>query len=218
MSRALRAAVAGATGLVGRELLPLLIADPGIREVHCIGRRAPALVDGKLVVHSHDLGTVPALPPVDVAFCCLGTTIRKAGSQAAFREVDFNMVRRFALAAHAAGAQRFLLVSALGAKADSAVFYNRVKGEIEAEVAAIGFASLHLFRPSLLLGSRAETRPAERVGSVLFGAFAPLMCGPARRYRPVAARAVAEAMRAAAHSGATGTFIVESDAIAEAGA
>ena len=153
------------------------------------------------------------LPKADDAFCCLGTTIRQAGSQAAFRKVDFDYVINFAIAAKAAGVKRFLVVSALGANAKSCVFYNRVKGEMENALKAMNFESLHIFRPSFLLGERAEARVGERLGIKVFSALAPLMIGPARKVRPVEAKAVARAMVLAANSDALGMTVVESDEI-----
>jgi uncharacterized protein YbjT (DUF2867 family) len=208
------AIIAGATGLVGRELIELLLASPRYAEVHAIGRRAPSIVHEKLHVIASDLQTIPPLRAIDDAFCCLGTTIKKAGSQAAFRAVDFDMVLNFAKAAKQAGAKRFLVVSSLGANAKSPVFYNGVKGETEDALREIGFDSLTIFRPSLLVGDRAEARLGERVGIAVFSALVPLMIGPARKIRPVAAAAVARRMMEAAMANQRGTLIIESDAIA----
>lgn len=207
------AIIAGATGLVGRHLIELLLASPRYASVHAIGRRAPAVVHEKLHVIASDLQTIPPLPAIDDAFCCLGTTIRKAGSQSAFRAVDFDMVLNFAKAAKQAGAKRFLVVSSLGANARSAVFYNRIKGETEDALKEIGFESLIIFRPSFLVGERAEARMGERVGITVFSALAPLMIGPARKVRPVAAAAVASKMMEAAATNLPGVALVESDAI-----
>lgn len=178
-----------------------------------MGRRAPILVHEKCVVHTHDLTTVPQLPSVDVAFCCLGTTIKKAGSREAFREVDVVMVQRFAEGAKQAGATSFVLVSAVGANARSAVFYNRVKGEIEAAIVRMGFDAVGIVRPSFLVGERNENRLGERLGILAFSVMSPLMHGPMKRYRPVLARDVAAAMLAFAMAGQHGVKVVESDAI-----
>ena len=148
--------VAGTTGLVGRALISLLETDPAVGLVHALLRRAAVDVPHhpKLHLHLVDFHALPALPPVDAAFCGLGTTIKIAGSKDAFREVDFDHVVSVAKAAHAAGAKCLAVVSALGANAQSAVFYNRVKGEMEAAVARIGFDCLVILRPSLLIGDR----------------------------------------------------------------
>ena len=214
MAKSRTALVAGATGLTGKHLLDFLLADARYASVHTLVRKATLPTHPKLSEHVIDFESLPKLSKTDDAFCCLGTTIRQAGSQAAFRKIDFDFVLNFATAAKAAGAKRFLVVSALGANAKSAVFYNRVKGEMETALKAMNFESLHIFRPSFLLGERAEARVGERLGVALFSALTPLMIGPARKVRPVAAKAVAQAMVAAANGTATGTQIVESDEIA----
>ncbi|HSQ71627.1 MAG TPA: hypothetical protein VLM87_04330, partial [Rubrivivax sp.] len=149
-------------------------------------------------VHLVDFTALPALPKADAAYCCLGTTIKVAGSQAAFRAVDFDAVLAFARAAQRAGVQRFAVVSALGASPRSAGFYNRVKGEMEEALAGLGFASLVIVRPSLLAGDRAAlrqpARTAERLALALTAPLAPLI---PKAWRPVAAATVAHAMRRA---------------------
>ena len=208
------ALLAGATGLTGNHLLQLLVADKRYASVHALVRKTALPAHPKLIEHAVDFDSLPKLPKVDDAFCCLGTTIRKAGSQAAFRKVDFDFVLNFATAAKAAGAKRFLVVSALGANARSAVFYNRVKGETENALKAMNFESLHIFRPSILSGERAEARAGEQLGIAVFTALAPLMIGPARRVRPIAAKSVAQAMVSCANRETSGVTIIESDQIA----
>ncbi|MEO8924455.1 MAG: NAD(P)H-binding protein, partial [Caldimonas sp.] len=150
-----RALLAGATGLVGRALLPLLLRGHASLEV--LARRSVDLgAEPRLHLHVVDFASLPTpLPSVDDVFIALGTTIRVAGSQAAFRSVDFDAVVAVARAARAAGATRLAIVSALGADPASGVFYNRVKGDMEAAVALLGYDSVTLARPSLLLGDRA---------------------------------------------------------------
>lgn len=208
------AAIAGSTGLVGRQLIEQLLDSTRYTDVHAIGRRAPPAVHKKLHVIASDLRTIATLPTIDDAFCCLGTTIKKAGSQAAFRAVDFDMVLNFAKAAKQAGATRFLVVSAMGANAKSSVFYNRVKGEMEQALREMDFKSLTIFRPSFLVGERDEARMGERLGIAVFSALAPLMIGPARKVRPVEAEVVSRAMFAAAANDVAGVTAVESDEIA----
>lgn len=235
-----RALIAGATGLVGSSLLRRLLADPRYERVHAIGRRAlpdsqrraledvasrftsaatgmPAPLAARLVEHLVDIESPhrwAAVPAVDDVFLCLGTTIRKAGSQAAFRRVDFDATVGIARAARRAGASRCVAVSAVGADPNSRVFYNRVKGEAETALAAIGFPSLTLLRPSLLDGERTESRPLERIGLALMRPLAPLL--PAR-WRPVRADAVAAAMLEAGRLGTPGFRIVESERIPRVG-
>lgn len=135
----------------------------------------------------------------DDVFCCLGTTIGKAGSQDAFRKVDHDYPLALARLCKAAGAQQFLLVSSLGANARSSVFYSRVKGETERDIAATGLPKIVFMRPSFLRGERQEYRTGERVGAFLGGIIAPLLVGPLRKYRPIHADDVAAAMLYAAN-------------------
>lgn len=203
------ALVAGATGLVGARLLELLCADPAWGKVVVLTRRKAGPAHPKLdeMIVDFDHLSAVAIPPVDAAFCCLGTTIKVAGSQAAFRRVDHDYVLAFAQRALAAGARQFLLVSALGADAHSAVFYNRVKGETEAAIAALGFASASVFRPSLLAGARREFRLGERLTLALIRPIGLLL--PAS-IRPIRDDTVARAMLAAAHVAAPGVHIIPS--------
>ncbi len=143
-------------------------------------------------------------PPfgVDTAFCALGTTIRRAGSQAAFRRVDHDYPIAFAKRAKRLGVSTFLLVSAVGARADSRVFYNRVKGEVEDAIRAIGFERVIIARPSVLVGDRAEVRPAELIG-IWLGRLLPI------RYRGVPATRVAAALLDRGGVGEPGVRILE---------
>ena len=158
-----------------------------------------------------DFSALPELPAARDAYCCLGTTIKQAGSQAAFRAVDFDAVLAFAHAARAAGVQRFAVVSALGASARSATFYNRVKGEMEAAVGALGFASVVIARPSLLAGDRAALgqplRTGERLALLFTGPVAGLI---PRSVRPIDAGTVARGMIEALREARPGVRIVES--------
>ena len=160
-----------------------------------------------------DFDALPMLPSVEDAYCCLGTTIKKAGSQTAFRRVDFEFVLAFAHAARIAGAKRFLVISSIGANSQSMVFYSRVKGEMENALREIGFEALHIFQPSLILGERQEQRPAERIGIAAFNMIGALMLGPMRKYQPIESEAIARAMVRAAFYKARGTSVYRSDAI-----
>ncbi|MFM2120408.1 MAG: hypothetical protein RL722_1876 [Pseudomonadota bacterium] len=194
--------LAGATGLIGRELLNGLLADPAVAEVHALVRRPlpagarPPSSAARLVEHGVDFAALPALPAADEVYLALGTTIKVAGSQAAFRAVDFDANLAVARAAQAAGARRAGLVSAMGANARSSVFYNRVKGELEEALAPLGFEALVIARPSLLIGDRAAlgqpVRPGERQGERLARWLGPLV---PRHYRPITAARVARALR-----------------------
>ena len=151
--------LAGATGLVGSHLLPLLLKDG--HDLTSLGRRASGVADPALHELTVDFAQLPALPAADAAICALGTTMAVAGSEDAFRAVDQRAVLSFARAAHAAGCRQFLTVSAVGADAVSRVFYSRVKGEVEQELAAIGFHRIDIVRPGLIIGPRAERRTFE---------------------------------------------------------
>ncbi len=187
--------VAGATGLVGRAVLAALSADKRYRSIHLVGRRAPALSDDRVRFHAVDFRQLPALPPVDDIYIALGTTIKVAGSQAAFRALDHDAVLALALQARKLGARRLALVSAMGADAHSRVFYNRVKGETEDALRAMGFPTLVIARPSMLAGDRASlaqpARLGERAGLALMQRLKPLI--PAN-YQAIAAPDVAHAM------------------------
>lgn len=203
------AVVAGGSGLVGGELLDALLADPTWDRVVSLGRRTLDREHPRLeqkVVSFADLGALPACTDV---FSCLGTTIKVAGSQETFRAVDHDAVVALAEAAYRAGAERFLHVTALGASARSRIFYNRVKGETERDVAASGVPTTVAFRPSMLDGARAESRPAERVGLLAMRALAPVL----GRYRPTRARDLARAMVATAKAGRPGHRVVEAGEI-----
>ena len=208
------ALLAGATGLVGRSLLPMLLACKQYRSVHVLLRRsAPDIrASAKLEVHQVDFARLPeAFPNVDDVFIALGTTIKVAGSEAAFRQVDFDFVVNTARAARAGGATRLAVVSALGADARSRVFYNRVKGETEAAVAGLGYASVTIARPSLLLGDReALGQPVRRMEAMAMRFSRPLSLLVPRAVRPIAAVDVAAALVAAAARGEPGVRILAS--------
>ena len=192
------AVVAGATGLVGSALVEMLLADGAVGAVHVLVRteRPEWRKRNGLTQHVVDYAAdLTGLPAVDDAFCCLGTTIKVAGSQQAFRAVDFDAALKFARAAHAAGATRMGLVSALGASARSGVFYNRVKGELEQAVVALGFESVVIARPSLLLGDRAALGQPARTGERIAAALTtPLGWLMPRAVRPIHAATVARAL------------------------
>ena len=206
--------VAGATGLVGREVLAALLADRRNRSIHVLGRRAPDLTDARIVVHLVDFRHLPALPPVDEVYVALGTTIKVAGTEAAFRAVDHDAVLAVAQAAHASGAARLGVVSAMGADPDSRVFYNRTKGEVEKALAGIGYHCLVMARPSLLVGDRTRLgqpeRAGERIGLQVSRLLRPLI--PAN-YRPIEAARVARSLIAAVRDGAPGQRLLLSGAM-----
>lgn len=190
MSRVL---LCGATGLVGREVLRMALADATVTQVVAPTRRPlpphPKLVNP--VVDFEQLPTDAAWWQADAAICTLGTTLRDAGSPAAFRRVDFDYVLAFARLARAGGAQAFALTSSLGADAASRYFYLRTKGEVEQAVQALGYPSLTVLRPSLIGGERERRRLREHVGMRLLQALAPIV---PRRWRIVPAPRIAQAL------------------------
>jgi uncharacterized protein YbjT (DUF2867 family) len=204
----LTAILAGATGLVGGECLRQLLACPRYERVIVVTRRelgAAARHDKlrEVVVEFDRLGDAKARLRGDHVFCALGTTIRKAGSQAKFRAVDYEYPLRLARLALQNGARHFSVVSALGASRSSPFFYSRVKGEVEEGLRQMGWPSLGIFRPSVIAGERAESRPLERVSEHLLR-FAPAT------WRPVPARDIAGAMIAVALREPPGVTVIES--------
>ncbi len=203
------ALVVGATGLVGSKLVDELLADAEYQVVHSLVRRPSGRTHAKLrelVVDFSRLADI-AWPAVDDAFCCLGTTIGKAGSQQVFRAVDHDYPLDVARGTLAHGARQFLFVSSLGADANSRVFYSRVKGELEKAVAALDFHAAIAFRPSVIAGDRAEHRFGERLAIAV---LQPMRWLVPRQYLPVADTAVARAMVAIAKRGLEGFNIVSS--------
>ena len=194
--------LAGATGLVGAHLLRRLLADPRYGRVIALTRKALPVQHPKLTATAVTLETLPgALADVrgDDWYCALGTTIKRAGSQEAFRRVDYDYPMALGRQAAATGAKQYLLVSAIGASAKSSIFYSRVKGELERDLAALGLPKLHVFRPALLLGDREEHRRGESVATVLMKAANPLIGGPLAKYKAVRADDVAASMIREAH-------------------
>jgi uncharacterized protein YbjT (DUF2867 family) len=187
--------LAGASGLVGRAILQGLLADESVAAVHTLGRRSLPVQHPKLTQHSVDFKALPALPRLDEAFIALGTTIKVAGSQEAFRAVDYEAVVAVAEAAKQAGARRLGVVSAMGASTRSGIFCNRVKGEMEAAVSALGFDTLVIARPSFLAGDREAlgqpVRSGEKLALGISRWLAPLI--PAN-YRSIDSSAVARAL------------------------
>lgn len=207
-----RVLIAGGTGLVGRELLSQLLAASQVAAVHVLLRRpAPLPADARLHALQVDFDALPALPAVDGVFIALGTTIKAAGSQAAFRRVDFDAVLNTARAGRAAGASRLAVISALGADARSKVFYNRVKGEMQDAIVQLGYRSVVIAQPSLLMGDRAALGQASRAGEEwATRLLKPLLRAVPRGVRPIEAQVVARAAIAALRNGRDGVQFLPS--------
>lgn len=199
----------GATGLVGRECLRLLVADDTVARVVLLARRAlPAVAPraGTIEAHVVDferLSSYAEMFAVDQIVCALGTTIEQAGTQDRFRHVDHDYPLEVARLGLAAGARHFLLVSAIGADPASSIFYNRVKGEVERDLLAMGYPSVTIVRPSLLIGEREEFRLGEAIAKRLAFLIPP-------RYKPVDATAVAAVLVRAAREDRPGARVIES--------
>jgi len=144
-------------------------------------------------------------------FCCLGTTIKTAGSQEAFLKVDYTYVIESARIAKSQGTPAFSVVSAMGANSKSGIFYNRVKGDMEEALQKIGFSSLLIFRPSLLIGERKEVRTGEVIGAAISNLFSFLFVSGLKKYKPIQGSLVAKSMLDHAKSRKTGFLIIESD-------
>ncbi len=210
------ALLAGATGLVGSALLPLLLASDRYAKVIVVGRRPVSISHPKLTQVVTDLEQLEAERLrliADDVYCCLGTTIRQAGSREAFYQVDFLYVVQLAALTAANFAAQFLVVSSLGAGIDSRFYYSRVKGEMEAAVRQTPFRAIHIFRPSLLLGERPTPRLGERLSAAVLGLARPLLRGGWAKYRPVAAATVAQAMLRAAEDDGGGIRIHSSETL-----
>lgn len=192
----------GATGLVGGHCLDQLLQSPAYSKVVAVSRRPVPVKHKKLVrvetPSFENLGAALEGVKADDAFCCLGTTIRQAGTKAEFHRVDYGYALEFAHRVLRNGARHFLLVSAIGAQARSPIFYNRVKGLLEKDVIALGFPETSIFRPSLLVGDRSDVRPAEAISTRLSAMIAPFLRGPLRSMHPIMGADVAAAMVACA--------------------
>jgi uncharacterized protein YbjT (DUF2867 family) len=210
-----KALIVGATGLIGGYCLQTLLDDPNYSEVIALARtpllkthRKLKTVVTKFDNLEHELSNIHA----DDVYCCLGTTIKKAGSQEAFKKIDFALVVKVAELMRKQGAEQFLIVSSLGADKDSKVFYSRVKGEMESALQELGYPCLRIIRPSLLLGTRKEFRLGEKIAAILTPVLKPLLFSSLKKYRPVEAEKVARFMVKVAHEEPIlGVHVYESD-------
>lgn len=203
--------IAGATGLVGSHLLLELLDHPETGKVTSLVRQKTNAAHPKLqeIEINWDTFTEKTLPPTaDAVFCCLGTTMKKAGGRDAFKTVDYDYVVKLAVFTQRMKIPQFHVISAKGADMDSKIFYNKVKGRMEMEVQKLDkIRSIYIYRPSLLLGKREETRPMEKVGAVLMKAFAFLL---PKSVRAIQASTVASAMFHYAQSPKKGVNVVDS--------
>jgi uncharacterized protein YbjT (DUF2867 family) len=207
------ALVAGATGLVGSILVQHLLNNDRYERILVLTRRPLGFTHPKMVQQITDFGSAGfsfSGFPIDDAYCALGTTIAKAGSEDAFYQVDFTFPVNLGKACAAHGVKRLLIVSAMGANPRSRIFYNRVKGEMETAVSQLAVSQIQIFRPSLLMGQRAEKRSGEKMAQQMMNLLGFLFAGPLLKYKGIEAEVVARAMIRSAEKDAPGFRIFES--------
>ena len=207
------ALLVGATGLTGNLLLQLLLTNNDYENVTVYTRRTLGINHPKLKEKIIDFDTLNETVQAEDVFCCLGTTIKKAGSKPAFEKVDYEYPLRIAKLQQQVGSQNFLVISAMGANANSMIFYSRVKGKLENELQQLGYRSLYILRPSLIVGDRKEKRTGEKIGMILSAIINPILVGPLKKYKSVSAMAIAKAMMHFASLNAIGNHIILSDKI-----
>ena len=214
----MKALVAGATGLIGGFLINELENDSAFDAVVALTRKPKKNSERttwKVIDFDSGSELESATKGLDVVFCCLGTTMKTAGSKEAFYKVDFQYVVDLAKAAKKNGVGQFSVISAAGADPKSKIFYNQVKGEMEAAIRELGFNELIIFHPSLLLGPREESRLSERIGIVLGKIVSPLLFGSLKKYHPIHVSKIASAMISEAKIKANRIRVLEYDAILE---
>jgi len=211
------ALVFGSTGLTGRELTNLLLSDERYEKLVVFVRKSAGITHPKLIEIIDNLEDPEKIADNisgDDLFCCLGTTMKKAGSKKAFEWVDLELPSRIAEIACRNRVRKFLIVSSLGADPSSMTFYMRTKGILERKIQEIQFQQIYILRPSMLLGNRQEFRFLEKIGQIVFHAVSFLFIGRMRKYRAIDAKLVAKAMVKLANS-SDSTMIIESDKIFE---
>lgn len=210
-----KALIVGASDLIGGCCLQELTNVIEFTHIESWGRKPLKISNSRLKNVQVNFTDIAKIPSTDAThlFCCLGTTIRKAGSQAAFREVDFEYVVALAKLAERSHAEKFLVISSIGANSGSGNFYLRVKGEMEEAVKSLAIPSIIFMRPSMLLGKRPEFRIGEEFGKMIMLAFNFLLVGKLRKYRAIEATTVARAMLTLAKEPTHGMLVVESDHI-----
>jgi len=210
------ALLAGASGLVGSELIKFLINHEAYKEIHVLVRKSLAIDSSKIIEHIinfDELENFVMDAKIDHVYCTLGTTIKKAKTKENFKKVDYNYVLYLGQKAKEWNAQKFLMVSSLGANSKSKIFYSRIKGEIERALIKLSLNQLFIFRPSLLLGNRKEHRAGEKTAINVYKVINPLFFGPFKKYKGIEARQVAKGMLKTAIENTDHFKILESDEI-----
>jgi uncharacterized protein YbjT (DUF2867 family) len=210
--------VAGATGEVGKRLVEKLIAQNPNTDIHVLVRTRSSSLDDSVQQHVIDFNQLNSFAldvNFDMAFCCLGTTIKRAGSKANFKHVDHNLIVQFARWTQEHGCRKFACISAVGANTQSSNFYLAVKGETEHDLSQMNWLTLWLIRPSLLLGNRDEFRLGEHIGSIAGRLISPLLFGPLKKYKPVHMLHVAQIMADLVNEpdNKEGCFVLEGEAL-----
>lgn len=215
-----KALIAGATGLVGSELLQQLIENEEYSQIHLLVRNPIDIKSEKIICHQvnfDELEQFEITDKIEYVFCTLGTTIKKAKTKENFRKVDYNYVLALGRKAKEWNSEKFLLVSSLGANAKSAIFYNKVKGEIENALKELDLPHLFIFRPSLLMGNRKEKRAGEKSAIAVYKIINPLFIGKLKKYRGIQAKQVARALILTAEENNNQFQIIESNEMQEMG-
>lgn len=213
-----KAIIIGASGLIGSNLTRLLLSDNAIKEVVLLVRKPLSIQDPKLsqyVIDFDDQSSYSKYIFGDAFYCCIGTTKAKTPDEATYRRIDFQYPLDFARIAKDQGVKQLHLVSALGADSQSYIMYNKLKGELEEALKQLNFSCLCIYQPSLLIGERQESRPAERIAGKLMRVLNPLLVGPLKKYRSIKAVTVAEAMVINTHKNLNGVYVYTSDKIKE---
>lgn len=208
------AIIIGASGLVGNEVLKLLLTDDHFDKVNIFVRKPLSINHPKLEQHAIDFDLIfksTDLVKGDILFCCLGTTIKTAGSKEEFKKVDYAYPLAFAKIAKQNGVKKFLIISSIGANSTSSNFYLKVKGGIEKELEKLKYESLIIVRPSMLLGDRKEFRLGESIGKIVMKLISILFIGKFNKYKAIEASTVARAMIELSKSNLEGVSVVESD-------
>ncbi len=208
--------IIGATGFVGSYLVQEILNSPTFDSVTALVRKPTFTTHPKLkeiIFDFRDETAIESLEPVNHVFCCLGTTIKTAGSKEAFRFVDYELPLRFARWAESTHAESFSIVTAIGANSDSSIFYNQVKGNVEDEIKTLNIPTIQIFQPSLIMGPRKEFRLGELIGKGIMAILNPLMIGPGKKYRGIHAQTIAKGMVHHLEKSNPGITIFESDKI-----
>jgi uncharacterized protein YbjT (DUF2867 family) len=212
-----KALITGTSGLIGSELLKIILDDEAFQEVVSWSRKASGLSHPKLIEKEIDFDSIEkfSIENFDAVFCCLGTTINKAKTQEQFYKVDHDYVVELARYAEKSGVSKFIVVSSIGAKKESSNFYLRTKGKMEFDVSRFKVPSIIFLRPSMLLGKRKEFRFGEVIGKGFMKAMGFMFIGNMKKYKGIQAKTVAEAMASLAKKNIEGKIIYESDLIAK---